>query len=153
MHLVSNIIATALFTVIGLGSTTHTTEAAPATQICEMTQILSQRDSGQQILAMAMQPSTTGAKLVFVAPFGLALSQGLCVNIDDNPLLETLFHTCLPTGCVAKTDISLTFVDALAAGENATIIMVGASNAQEISITISLAGFTAAWNRLKDLQE
>lgn len=121
--------------------------------ICEMAQELTQRDSGQRILAISLQPNETGAQITFIAPFGLLLAKGLHVDIGEALLLDTGFKTCLPAGCIAITDMSVGAIAALTAGDEATAVMVGYGNGQEIRITIPLTGFAAAWNRLKDMQK
>jgi len=125
--------------------------AAPAVQLCEMAQDLYQRDSGQRILAISLQPGTgEGASLTLITPFGLLLSEGITIEVDEAVLLQTGFRTCLPAGCVAVAELDQANVDALAIGQNATVIMTS-TNTQQLSITVSLDGFTSAWNRLKDI--
>lgn len=117
-------------------------------RICEMNQILRQRDTGKTLLTISLRTESTGAALTMIAPFGLKLSEGLRLEITDKPVLKMAFRTCLPAGCVAVNEIPIELINKMAAAADATIVMVGSANNQEIKVTVSLAGFTAAWNRL-----
>jgi invasion protein IalB len=124
-------------------------QAAPG-RFCEMTQELRHQESGQRVLAAALQPGETGASLTLVAPFGLLLSKGIKIAVDGAATAEAEFRTCLPGGCVSVIGMDQVSLDKFMAGEAATVTMRDTSD-QEITLNISLAGFTSAWNRLKDL--
>ena len=124
-------------------------QAAPA-RVCEMTQELRQRESNQRVLAVALQSTDAGASLTLVAPFGLLLDAGLKVAVDEAALTEGRFKTCLPGGCVSVIELAVNGLDKFAAGDTATVTLRDTSN-QDIALNVSLAGFTAAWNRLKGL--
>jgi len=119
-------------------------------RICEMVQELRQKKSGQRLLAMALQRNEKGASLTFIAPFGLLLSAGLKVAVDGAVVAQGGFRTCLPRGCVSAINLAPEALDKFIAGETATITMQN-TNGRELSLTLSLAGFTAAWNRLKEI--
>jgi len=124
-------------------------QKAPA-RICEMVQELHQKKSGQRLLAMALQPNAKGASLTFIAPFGLLLSKGVKVAVDGSAVTQGGFRTCLPRGCVSVINLAQDALDTFTAGEIATITMQN-TKGQEISLAVSLAGFTAAWSRLKEI--
>ena len=65
-------------------------------------------------------------------------------------LTEGRFKTCLPGGCVSVIELAVDGLDKFAAGNAATVAMRDTGN-QDIALNVSLAGFTAAWNRLKGL--
>jgi invasion protein IalB len=122
-------------------------------RICEMTQELRQQDSGQRVLALSViqaADSTDTASLTLVSPFGLLLSAGIQIEVTEAPLLDMAFRTCLPAGCIALSDLTADQIKVLAAGETATVVLTD-TNDQTLRLDVSLAGFTAAWNRLKDL--
>lgn len=126
--------------------------AEPTTQICEMSQELRQRETNQRVLAVSLQQrKEEGASLTIVAPFGLLLSEGVKIEVGEVKLLNAAFRTCLSAGCVAVADLAQADIDVLAAGETATVLMADTNN-QELRINVSLTGFTAAWNRLKGMQ-
>jgi len=124
-----------------------------AARICEMTQELRQQDSGQRILALSVIQSADDAdtaSLTIVSPFGLLLSAGIQIEVSEAALLDIGFRTCLPAGCIALSDLTADQISALAAGETATVGLTD-TNGQSLRLDVSLAGFTAAWNRLKKL--
>ena len=125
-------------------------------QNCEMAQELSQQDSGQRILAMSIRAEGEGALMTLVAPFGLLLSDGLRMEVSEAPLFSVPFRTCLPVGCVASLKVDIPVIAALAAGDMADILLTSTgaqagSETKPVKISLSLAGFTAAWNRVKTI--
>jgi len=120
-------------------------------RVCEMVQELRQQKSGQRLLAIALQPTKAeGATLTFIAPFGLLLSAGLKVAVDGSAVAQGEFRTCLPRGCVSVINLAQVALNKFIAGDTATITMQG-TNGRDISLAVSLSGFTAALNRLKDI--
>lgn len=134
-------------------ATPQATEAAPApARACEMRQELRQADGNQRVLTVALQPQVegTGATVTMVAPFGLLLSQPITIDVAETRVLDVPFRTCLPAGCIATASLAQTGVDQLVAGAEAVVGMTS-TDGQALTLTVSLAGFTAAWNRLLDL--
>ena len=128
--------------------------ATDNTRVCEMTQELRQQDGGQRVLAASLRPGadgSDGANLTVIAPFGLNLSEGLQISITEEAnLLSMGFLTCLPVGCVATQEINADQLSALKDGETVSVRMTN-TDAQQINVSLSLAGFTDAWNRLSNL--
>jgi len=120
-------------------------------RVCEMSQQLNLSETGQRLLAVAVQRQPDGRALVnAVAPFGLILAAGLQIEIDGNAMQQMGFLTCLPDGCVARAVLE----DAvLSAFRNATVaeIRMTALSGETLAPQVSLMGFTAAWNRLGTL--
>lgn len=134
--------------------TPQATEAAPApARICEMRQELRQAEGNQRVLTMALQPAAegTGATVTMIAPFGLLLSQPVTIDVAETRVADVPFRTCYPQGCVATAPLAQAAVDLIAAGAEAVVGMTS-TDGQTLTLTVSLAGFTGAWNRLLDLQ-
>lgn len=134
-------------------ATPQATEAAPApARVCEMRQELRRADGNQRVLTMALQPAAegTGATVTMIAPFGLLLSQPITIDVADTRVLDVPFRTCLPAGCVATAPANQDAVDIMALGAEAVVSMTS-TDGQTLKLTVSLAGFTTAWNRLLDL--
>ena len=128
--------------------TPQASENEPATSVCEIGQELLQADTNQRILAIGLRPQADrDSILTIVAPFGLRLSEGVNIEVAEELVANVPFQTCLPGGCVATTSLEQSGVDRLAAGAEAQITML-TNTEQPMSVTISLSGFTAAWNRL-----
>lgn len=130
------------------------TEASSApSRICEMRQELRQAEGNQLVLAVALQPldDSNGASITVITPLGLLLSQPITINLADNPLADMAYQTCLPQGCIAAGELAAEAIGQMAEGTEAVVGMTGAGG-QMLSVTVSLAGFSAAWNRLSTLR-
>jgi len=117
-------------------------------RICEMTQELRQQSTGQRVLVVSVGATEDGSDINIVAPFGLDLSKGLQISIADEVLSHMWFWTCLPAGCVAQGPLEASLLERLKDGDTAMIHLTQ-TNAQGVDLGVSLAGFTAAWKRLK----
>lgn len=123
-------------------------DAAPAGRVCEMTQELSHTDSGQRVLVAAVQATGTGtAALTLIAPFGLRLGEGIVIRVGGQDMATIPFRTCLPQGCIADMELDGAALDQLRMGAEGQVVMV-TDGGQDLSLTVSLAGFSAAWSRL-----
>jgi invasion protein IalB len=127
-------------------------EGQPDQRACEMRQELRQAEGNQLVLAAGLQTQgeAASASLTLVAPFGLALSQPITIDIAETRLVEVPFRTCFPRGCIAVTTLDEVALDGLMAGDEAQVSMTTTAG-QALVVTISLAGFTGAWTRLQDL--
>lgn len=126
-------------------------DGAGSARVCEMAQELSQQETGQRVIRMAMQASEDGAALSLVTPFGLRLSEGVALRVEDAPIAEIPFRTCLPQGCLATAILDETVLAQFGAHETLGVILV-ADAGQSVSLSISLAGFSGAWARLLQLR-
>ena len=133
---------------------------------CQMSQELRDRKSGQLVLAMALpaKPSPDSTDAVIIAPFGLDLAKGIQFSVSSNPgktggeqvestgpQISAPFHTCLPSGCLAKLHMDELMFKALRKGNEARVKMTSVDHGKHVQLTISLKGFTAAERRLKAL--
>lgn len=126
-------------------------DGTSAGRICEMSQELSQSENGQRVLAAAVQATGNGsAALTLIAPFGLRLADGIMISVGGQEAAAIPFRTCLPQGCIADTQLDSAALDQLRLGNEAQVVMV-ADGGQELALTVSLAGFAAAWSRLEAL--
>lgn len=120
---------------------------------CVVTQNLAQEQSGQRVLAVEFEPLADGALAgTLVLPFGLALADGIGVEIDGTALGEPLpLAVCYDYGCIADLEYGDGEIDALRAG--ATLRMVGtiADSGESVAFSISLTGITSALDRATTL--
>jgi invasion protein IalB len=127
--------------------------AADAARLCSMSQELTQMQSGQRVLSVALRRGADGtAALTVIAPFGLRLADGVAIAVDGAALLAIPFRTCLPVGCVATTELDATTIDSLGAGTAAEVTLVS-DGGEALPLAVSLAGFANAWARLGTLPE
>lgn len=119
---------------------------------CEMTQQLRRNEGGQRVFRIAVQPGTEdgGSTIVMVAPFGLLLSEGVRLSIGETALASGGFTTCLPMGCIARAEVDAAAIARMKAGEEMTARMQ-TTTGQAVALSLSLSGFTAAWERLNAL--
>ena len=131
-----------------------------------MSQELRDRNSGQLVLAFALpaRPNPDSSDAVIIAPFGLDLSKGIQLTVmkkagasgseqtvQPGQQANAPFHTCLPSGCLAKFDLDGPMFSALRKGTEARISMTSIDEGQSVQLKISLNGFTAAERRMKTL--
>ena len=120
---------------------------------CQMVQELAQRESGQRILSLVIDAPEADdlVTATLVAPFGLRLADGITTRVDGGAAKPFAFSTCLPVGCVVAIDMDEAMIAEMKSGEALVLGMVSITNGQVVNAELSLAGFTAALNRLKAL--
>ena len=122
------------------------------TRTCRMTQELVQQKTGQRLSALLVEERAgEGPILTVLTPFGLALSQGLTLAVDDSEMPKAQFLTCLPSGCVVPVPLDDAALEKLRTGNRLTATGVTATNDKPVRIEFSLQGSAAALARLKDL--
>jgi invasion protein IalB len=123
---------------------------APQANRCEMSQELRQDGTDQLVLAISIQVDEDGAagRAMIIAPFGLRLANGLRFVMEEREIAAASFETCLPNGCISRTVLTSEAINAFRQGSDARVITTANSNGAEVPIGISLAGFSAAWDRL-----
>ncbi|WP_309085981.1 invasion associated locus B family protein [Chelativorans sp.] len=123
-------------------------EGEQTRRVCQMSQELLQQESRQRVLLFAIsKEGENAAKATVIAPFGLMLSEGLRIEINETELVRGAYRTCLPAGCVVEFDLPEAAIDQLGAAEAATVFMT-ANTGQPVTTDISMKGFSAAYQRL-----
>lgn len=127
---------------------------AQTQQACQMSQELRQQNSNQRVLSVGIVAQTGTAAATFIVPFGLSLSDGAVLMVDEITSIDAMdFRTCLPAGCILRTTFEEDTLATLRAGAQMQIILQPLDSAESFPIGVSLAGFSAALDRLKTLQE
>lgn len=129
-----------------------TPEAADSERQCEMVQELSREEDGQRLLAISVQDNEGIGQLVLLVPFGLQLSQGVQMTVAEGQVAQIPFHTCMPAGCIARTDLEAEPIARLQRGSTLQVEMRTTAD-EPFAVDLSLQGFTAAWTRLQDLAD
>jgi invasion protein IalB len=126
--------------------------ASPGGRRCEMAQELRQADQ-RLVFATLVQHAQDGmARIVFIAPFGLSLREGLRLEKEGLELEALTFATCYATGCIAEATIDREALGQLLDGESIGVAMTSMTG-DRVDITVSLAGFGGAWRRLESFAE
>jgi len=122
------------------------------TRACEISQELRQTADGMLVLRVVLGVDANGgpSNVTFVTPFGVRVQDGVALHIADSNLARFDFLTCLTAGCVATGTLDGKVIDALSAGETATVTM-NATSGDEVWLDVSLSGFAAAWSRFNAL--
>ena len=123
---------------------------------CAMAQI-GNDESGTPVLEMVVrkleEPLEVGertaiAVLDVITPLGVVLTEGLAVSIDGGREESAPFQICTEQGCLVREPIDDDLVTRFKRG-NSAVISVIAANQGEVKATLSLSGFTKAYNDLK----
>ena len=117
---------------------------------CEMAQELRQADRRLVFATLVSRTGDGDARMVFVAPFGLSLADGLRLEKEGLDLETIAFTTCYATGCMAEVTLQAASLAPLLEGESVGVSMT-ALGGDPVELTVSLAGFGGAWRRLQAL--
>ena len=125
---------------------------------CQMYQLLSD-ESGQPISEYTLFRLPDGGQVAagatIVVPLETNLQQQLAINVDDQSGKRYPYLFCDTAGCYARIGLTAEDVAGYKAGSTATITIVPALDPQQrpISLTLSLNGFTAAFDQSSILQQ
>lgn len=93
------------------------------------------------------RPTADRADGVLILPFGVALAQGVTLQLDGAPPVGPLrFRTCLPVGCVAPIAFDARFIAFLRKGQTLALTMA-AEDGKALTIKLPLKGLGAAIDR------
>ena len=122
---------------------------------CAMAQI-GKDNTGTPVLEMVLRKldkpleadgRTAVAVLDIITPLGVVLTEGLGLTIDNGQEELAPFQICTEQGCLVREPIDDDLVSRLKKGNRASVRVVAASQG-EVRATISLSGFTKAYNAL-----
>jgi invasion protein IalB len=120
---------------------------------CVLSQAQGNKDTGQRIYAIELQPPSNGkTEGTILMPFGLNLDAGAILKLDDKDLGKGLrFSTCVPQGCLLPVSFPTVATDALRKGTRLTIASLNLSSKEAVTFNVSLNGFGAALARTIEL--
>lgn len=128
-------------------------------QSCEMYQLLTD-ESNQPVAEVSIAALPFGAEFAAGAtvttPLETFLPFGMGFFIGDRPgegeeIRVEGFRVCTVVGCIVRMGLSPDEVNEMKAGSSATVLIAPfVAIDQPIEITISLAGFTAAYDELQE---
>jgi invasion protein IalB len=123
------------------------TQNGASRKVCGLSQVQTNTQSHQRILAVQLQPDGSVVGGTLVLPFGLDLGKGVSLQVDDGTVLASLpFRTCIPAGCLVNLNFDGKSVSALRAG-NSLKVNVFPIGGEQMSLSISLKGFPGALDR------
>lgn len=119
---------------------------------CQLYQLLKD-DKGNNVADISMLPLPAGGPAVtgvtIMTPLETLLTQNLTLKIDTSEAKVYPFTFCAPVGCFARVGLTQGELDAFKKGNKATatIVPLAAPNTK-VEVTISLKGFTAAYEEM-----
>ncbi|MBP2550503.1 invasion protein IalB [Neorhizobium galegae] len=120
---------------------------------CVVRQVQTKGDKSQQMLTAELRNvgrgRLDGALLV---PFGLALSRGVTVTVDEAAQATQFeFSTCLPGGCLVPVKFDAHAVETIKSGTALRLAATNLATGDAVAMRISLKGLSAALSRAAEL--
>lgn len=121
---------------------------------CRLYQLL-EDDNGNSVAEMSLfavppgQQAEAGATII--TPLETLLTEQLRITVDDGQTKVYPFTFCNQIGCVARVGFTDEEVAEFRRGAEATMVIVPvAAPDQEVTLTISLSGFTAGFDAVRE---
>lgn len=121
---------------------------------CEMFQLL--RDENDNPVAEAtlipLQGQQIAAGMTITAPLESDLASGVGLQIDSGEARAYPFAVCAAVGCISRIGLQEGELSAMQRGSKGTVLVqpFGLGPDAQVALTLSLTGFTAAYNALSD---
>lgn len=122
-------------------------------KVCTFSQTHTSNQTRQRVFGIELQPPADGrTNSVILLPFGLRLDDGVTLKIDEETLEPgARFSTCVPAGCLVPVAFPTAATEAMKRGEKLVVTANSAGGGEPRTFTISLNGFTIAFNRTVEL--
>lgn len=134
--------------------TTPPRQGAEPEKQCGMVQTTHSEKSDKVGLTLVMVKAKQNGKDVtmmrIMAPIGVFLPTGIALEVDGGAIGRVPFTRCLPQVCIAFAEAQAPTLDKMRKGANANFIIYEAPGVG-VPMTISLSGFSAAYNALDKL--
>ncbi|TJZ94270.1 invasion associated locus B family protein [Paracoccus gahaiensis] len=119
---------------------------------CEMYKLLTDADDNA-VAELTLVPLSNGnvaAGATLVAPLETDLIEGLGFQVDAGEMRGYPFSFCAPVGCVARLGFTPEELAGMKGGRiaNVQLLPFGGDPAEPVQLSMSLAGFTAAFDEL-----
>jgi len=117
---------------------------------CQMYQLLKD-EKGTAVADISIFPLPAGSKAVagatIMTPLETLLTQNLALKLDAQEPRVYPFSFCAPVGCISRVGLTQGELDAFKKGNKVTMTIVPmAAPDKPVNLTISLQGFTAAYD-------
>ncbi|MGB0660416.1 MAG: invasion associated locus B family protein [Mangrovicoccus sp.] len=122
---------------------------------CQIYQLLTDASGTPtaEISIFKVSQTGVGAAGTIVTPLETLLTRGLTLSIDAATPRQYQFTFCSQIGCIAQVGFTPEETDAMKAGNAAEMVIVPAgSRDARVALSISLKGFTAAFDNLSPAQ-
>lgn len=118
---------------------------------CQMYQLMAD-DAGTPVAEISIFRLPEGGRAVagatIIVPLETSLQQQLTLSVDGGSARRYPYAFCNPIGCYARVGLVAEEVAAFRAGNSAKLTIVPAmAQDQEVTLTMSLSGFTASFDK------
>src|SRR5690625_852765 len=115
----------------------------------EMMQPINDPESGEPVMAVVIPGTPADQPLVawFILPLGVLLPPGIAISIDGSEPERLPIRHCEPSGCLAPIELKDDITQRLRGGSELQLMAYDIDE-EQVSIPISLMGFTSALNAL-----
>lgn len=120
----------------------------PAACSVEQSVILQEGNRRLLTIRVDMPEAPRTATMLFQAPLGILLPAGLSLQVDKAQPLQLELQSCDPNGCYASVPLGDPLLALLISGASLRVGMQSTAR-EPITIDIPLAGFTAAYERIR----
>ena len=117
---------------------------------CYIIQTVFIKESGLRLLEVAagyLGPDGS-PWMFFVMPLGIFLPAGMAFNIDGGDEIKQPIRICLPDGCKASVALEDKLLAVLKEGSKVRVAFLDGNTQKQITVDISLKGFTDAYSAL-----
>lgn len=120
---------------------------------CGFSQTAGNPQTGSALVAVELAaPAGNRAEGMLLTAFGLRLDAGVQLGIDGQPLGGARpFLTCVSSGCLVPMAFEEVELAALKVGQKLDVTGVKVEDGKPVTVSLSLAGFTAAYDRTVEL--
>jgi len=120
--------------------------AATNKMVCQLSKEITDVKSRQLLLRVSI--GAAPYPMVLQLPHGLALANGIHLQVDKKKQISLPLYTSSPKGLFTRANLSAATLKEMSGGKNMKVILA-AINGRKIVIPISLAGFSIAFDKLK----
>ena len=120
---------------------------------CGFSQTTGNPQTGTALVALELAaPAGNKAEGMLLTAFGLRLDAGVQLGIDGQPLGGPRpFLTCVSSGCLVPMVFEDVELSALKVGQRLDVTGVKVDDGKPVTVSLSLSGFTAAYDRTAEL--
>ena len=117
-------------------------------EVCYLLQVITREGSQAAVSVAVGYLDKQRPAAIFTFPLGIFLPPGASFAIDNGERSKFPIQHCHPNGCVGGVPLSEALIAQMQKGRQAEVIVHDADGG-EVSIPVSLLGFTAGFNSLR----
>lgn len=117
---------------------------------CFIMQNIFIQESGLRLLSVAVGylGPDDNPWLFLTTPLGIFLPTGIAFNVDGGEEIKAPIRICMPDGCKASITLDKKLIWALKKGKQAKVAFLDGNTQKQITVEVSLAGFSKGFGAL-----